>query len=204
MNSVDDSDWPLLVAGVDEVGRGPLAGPVVAAAVILPRGMEIAGLRDSKCLSARQRGALVPIIEQCAIAYGIGFASVTEIDEFNILRATYMAMQRAVAALRVPPELIVVDGNRAPAFAAPALTIIGGDDKVQAISAASVLAKAFRDEQMLSYEQEFPGYHFARHKGYGTPLHLAALTALGPSPLHRVSFAPVRAAACRFDGLFPP
>lgn len=187
--------WPACVAGVDEVGRGPLAGPVVVGAVVLPRGAVIENLRDSKRLSARQRALLVPLITDCALAHAVGMASVEEIDRLNILAATHLAMQRAVAALAMRPELVVVDGNRAPRFACPAVAIIGGDDKVQAISAASVLAKEFRDQLMRDYDTVFPGYDFARHKGYGTAAHVAALTLLGPCAIHRKSFAPVRTAS---------
>lgn len=188
--------WPEIVAGVDEAGRGPLAGPVVVGAVVLPRGTTIANLRDSKRLSARQRALLVPLITDCALAWAVGMASVEEIDRLNILAATLLAMQRAVAALHVRPELVVVDGTSAPRFACPAVTIIGGDDKVLAISAASVLAKEFRDQLMREYDHVFPGYEFTRHKGYGTPAHVAALISLGPCAIHRKSFAPVRDAGC--------
>ena len=187
--------WPEVVAGVDEAGRGPLAGPVVAAAVILRPRAHIAGLRDSKRLSGRQRADLVPRIHRAASAHAIGVASVAEIDQLNILAATMLAMQRAIRGLGVLPELVAVDGNQAPLDVGPCVTIVGGDDKVAAISAASVLAKEYRDRQMTDFDVQYPGYDFARHKGYGTAQHLAVLAALGPSAIHRHSFAPVRAAA---------
>lgn len=183
------------IAGVDEVGRGPLAGPVVAAAVILPVVHGITGLRDSKKLSASARARLDVEIRSVAIAWAIGEASVTEIDRLDILKATFLAMQRAVAALSVRPDRILVDGNRAPAFGLPTDCIVGGDDLVAAISAASILAKQHRDGYMLQLAAHYPAYGFDRHMGYPTPAHLAALAEHGPCAMHRHSFAPVRRAA---------
>lgn len=180
------------LAGVDEAGRGPLAGPVVAAAVILDPHRPIAGLDDSKKLSEKKRDALEPQILAQALAFGIGRADVDEIDARNILQATWLAMRRAVAALAPAADALVVDGNRAPDFGLPTETVVGGDARVPAISAASILAKVSRDREMIALDARFPGYGFAKHKGYGTAEHLAALARLGPSPVHRQSFAPVR------------
>ncbi len=183
------------MAGVDEAGRGPLAGPVVAAAVILDPRRPIPGLRDSKQLAPARREALAGLIASRARAWGVGQASAAEIDHLNILGATLLAMERAVAALRAPPERVLVDGNRAPRLPCAVETVVGGDRRVPAIAAASILAKVFRDAQMQRLEELCPGYGFARHKGYPTREHLAALQRLGPSPYHRLSFGPVRACA---------
>ena len=199
-------DWlntDAAVAGVDEVGRGPLAGDVVAAAVVF-RGTEtIPGLRDSKQLSERQRLTLAPRIRQCALAWAMGRATVAEIDTLNILQASLLAMRRAVEALPIVPEFVLVDGNRCPAWSLPSAAVVGGDALVPAISAASILAKVTRDAEMIEFDQHYPGYGFAANKGYPTSMHLAALRALGASPIHRRSFAPVRAvaaqAAIRFE-----
>ena len=194
-----------LVAGVDEVGRGPLAGPVVAAAVILaPRPLP-RGLTDSKALSAVDRERLDEKIRARALAYAIAEASPEEIDRLNILQASLLAMQRAVAALHLTPAAAWVDGNQAPPLTRPLRTVIGGDGHVPAISAASIIAKVARDRQMVAYDDVYPGYGFAQHKGYGTATHRAAIEAQGVTPIHRRSFAPVaRAAGARqmnFDGL---
>jgi len=183
-----------LTCGVDEAGRGPLAGPVVAAAVILPPGTSLSGLNDSKKLSPRQRERLAEEIRATALAWAVAEASAAEIDEWNILRATLRAMARAVAALPLTPDEVLVDGNQAPALEVPVRTIIGGDALEPAIMAASILAKTHRDARLVALEARHPGYGFARHKGYGTAAHLAALARLGPCPEHRRSFAPVRAA----------
>ena len=180
------------VAGVDEVGRGPLAGPVFAAAVVLHPERPIAGLRDSKALTATQREELAARIRERAFAWALGRAEVQEIDRINILRASLVAMRRAVDALAADVRLVYVDGNIAPALACPTVAVVGGDAKVPAISAASIVAKVARDAEMRTASQCYPGYGFERHKGYATPSHLAALRRLGPSPLHRRSFAPVR------------
>lgn len=182
------------VAGVDEVGRGPLAGPVVAAAVILDPKRPIAGMDDSKRLTAARRTALEPLIQQCAFAWALGRAEVEEVDQLNVLMASMLAMQRAVAALAEVPGHVFVDGNRTPALPCPATAVIGGDGKVAAIAAASILAKVARDREMIEHDSRYPGYGFARHKGYPSAEHLAALMTLGPTPLHRKSFAPVRQA----------
>ncbi len=181
------------VAGVDEVGRGPLAGPVTAAAVILDPARPVIGLRDSKRLTERARDRLAIEIQESAIAFSIAHASVAEIDELNILHASMLAMQRAVETLSAQPQLALIDGNRAPSVVCATQTIIKGDDKVAAISAASVLAKVTRDALMVELAQEWPGYGFEQHKGYGTALHRRKLTELGVTPAHRRSFAPVRA-----------
>ena len=183
-----------LTCGVDEAGRGPLAGPVVAAAVILPPGTSLSGLNDSKKLSPRQRERLAAEIRATALAWAVAEASAAEIDEWNILRATLRAMARAVAALPLTPDEVLVDGNQAPALEVPVRTIIGGDALEPAIMAASILAKTHRDARLVALEARHPGYGFAKHKGYGTAAHLAALARLGPCPEHRRSFAPVRAA----------
>lgn len=184
---------PALPAGVDEVGRGPLAGPVIAAAVVF-RGGGPDGLRDSKKLTARRRQALTEEIKATALSWSLGRAEVAEIDRLNILRASHLAMQRAVAALAVRPDIVLVDGNLLPRFECPALAIVGGDDRVPAISAASIIAKVARDAEMAELAARYPGYGFEQHKGYGTAAHLAALAHLGPCVLHRRSFAPVRKA----------
>ena len=177
-----------MICGVDEAGRGPLAGPVCAAAVILPPNTDIPGLNDSKKLSDKKRRELYPIIKEQAIAYGIAFADHNEIDEINILQATYLAMERAINQLQVKPELALIDGNRAKDFGIPVETVIHGDSLSASIAAASVLAKVTRDDYMLQMAEEYPGYDFEIHKGYGTKAHYAALTAHGPSPIHRMSF----------------
>jgi ribonuclease HII len=177
-----------IICGVDEAGRGPLAGPVCAAAVILPANVEIPGLNDSKKLSDKKRRELYPIIKEKAIAYGIAFADHKEIDEINILQATYLAMERAISQLSVKPELALIDGNRAKDFGIPVETVVHGDSLSASIAAASVLAKVTRDDYMLEMAQTYPGYDFEIHKGYGTKAHYAALTQLGASPIHRMSF----------------
>ena len=177
-----------LICGVDEAGRGPLAGPVCAAAVILPPNLDIPGLNDSKKLTDKRRRELFPIIKEQAIAYGIGFASHEEIDQINILQATYLAMERAMAALSVKPELALIDGNRAKDFGLPVETVVKGDSRSASIAAASILAKVTRDDLMLQAAEEYPQYQFEIHKGYGTKAHYAALTAHGPSPIHRMPF----------------
>ena len=189
-------DWAPrgLVAGVDEAGRGPLAGPVVAAAVILDDARPIAGLADSKRLSARQRDRLHDLICAQALCCSVAMASEEEIDRYNILQATLLAMRRAVDGLRLRPARVLVDGNRLPSLDVLAEAVVGGDAKVAAISAASILAKVRRDRLCDELDQRFPAYGFARHKGYGTPEHLDALKRLGPTQAHRRSFAPVREA----------
>lgn len=179
------------LAGVDEVGRGPLAGPVVTAAVILDPARPVAGLADSKRLTAARREALAEEIKASALAWALGRAEVAEIDDINIYQATLLAMQRAVAALPVSAEAVLVDGNRAPVFACPAEAVVGGDGRVPAISAASILAKVARDEEMVALHQRWPQYGFDRHKGYGTARHLAAIREHGVLAEHRRSFAPV-------------
>lgn len=186
-----------LIAGVDEVGRGPLAGPVVVAAVILDPAQPIAGLADSKALTPTQREALSQTIRERALAWALGRAEVEEIDAINILQATLLAMQRAVAALNHAPELALVDGNRAPALSCRVQTVVKGDATVPAISAASIVAKVARDAEMCVWDERYPGYGFARHKGYPTPDHLQALDRLGVCPIHRRSFAPVLARLSR-------
>lgn len=184
-------DTPGLVAGVDEAGRGPLCGPVVAAAVILNDKMPIVGLADSKKLTALRRERLYDEILAKALCCSIAQASATEIDELNILQATMLAMQRAVQGLRLKPNKVLVDGNRLPRLDMLAEAIVGGDAVVPAISAASILAKVTRDRLLMDLHQKHPGYGFDRHKGYGTAEHLAALQSLGPLSEHRKSFAPV-------------
>ena len=180
------------VAGVDEVGRGPLAGPVVTAAVILDPERPIAGLADSKVLSEKRREALFDEIKEKAKAWAIGRAEVEEIDELNILQATMLAMQRAVAGLNISPNHVLVDGNRCPDLPCSSEAIIKGDGTVPAISAASIIAKVTRDREMQIMDAEYPGYGLAGHKGYPTKAHIAALQELGVTPIHRRSFAPVR------------
>jgi ribonuclease HII len=191
--------WPTepATAGVDEAGRGPWAGPVVAAAVILPSRPVIRGLDDSKKLSPDRREALARLIRTEAVAWGLGWASAAEIDEINILQATYLAMRRALQALAVAPQHVRVDGNRLPPtadvpFQATWEAVIGGDGKDAAIAAASILAKTARDAYMIDADRQFPGYGFADHKGYGTARHRQALDTLGLTPLHRRSFEPVK------------
>lgn len=177
-----------IVCGVDEAGRGPLAGPVCAAAVILPADEEIPGLNDSKKLSDKKRRELYPIIKEKAVAYGIAFADHSEIDGINILQATYLAMERALTQLKVRPDIALIDGNRAKDFGLPVQTVVKGDSLSASIAAASVLAKVTRDDFMLEMAEKYPGYGFEIHKGYGTKAHYAALEALGPSPIHRMTF----------------
>ena len=176
------------ICGIDEAGRGPLAGPVCAAAVILPEGLEIPGLNDSKKLTDKKRRELFPIIEGQALAYGIGWASQEEIDDINILQATFLAMSRAVEQLNIRPDLALVDGNRAPTLDLPVETVVKGDSLSSSIAAASVLAKVSRDDVMLRMAEEYPGYGFEVHKGYGTKAHYEALRTFGPSPIHRRTF----------------
>lgn len=183
---------PITTAGVDEVGRGPLAGPVVAAAVILPPVHPIQGLRDSKRLTEKQRERLADEIQKYALAFALGRAEVSEIDQLNILQASLLAMQRAVLSLPFAPQQVVVDGPHAPKIPYPVTAIIRGDQSVPAISAASILAKVNRDREMKEMDRKYPGYGFAAHKGYPTRLHLAALQQLGITPIHRRSFAPVK------------
>ena len=183
---------PLGLCGVDEAGRGPLAGPVVAAAVMLDPARPIDGLRDSKKLSARARERLADAIRERAAAWCVAEASVAEIDRLNILHATMLAMQRAVAGLARAPDDVWVDGNRCPDWAWRSQAVVKGDDKVAAIAAASILAKTSRDQFMCRLHEEFPAYGFAKHMGYGTAAHLAALQAHGACPQHRKSFAPVK------------
>jgi len=181
----------MLIAGVDEAGRGPLAGPVYAAAVILDPARPIAGLRDSKALSAAQRERLAVEIRACSLAWAVAAANVEEIDALNILQATLLAMRRAVEALAPAPAQALIDGNRIPRLPCPARAIIRGDRDVASISAASILAKTARDALLLELHSFYPAYGFAQNKGYGTKEHLAALARYGPCPAHRRSFAPV-------------
>ena len=176
------------VCGVDEAGRGPLAGPVIAAAVILPLGLELPGLADSKKLGAKQREALFEVITNSAMAYAIGEAAVEEIDRLNILEATYLAMNRAVAGLGMRPELCLIDGNRAAGIQYNSQCVVGGDGKCASIAAASILAKVRRDRLMLDLHHTYPQYDFARHKGYPTKAHYEALDTHGPSIHHRQTF----------------
>lgn len=186
-NEIYDSGLSPL-CGVDEAGRGPLAGPVCAAAVILPRGAVIEGLNDSKKLSEKRREALYDEIVESAIAFGIAFASVEEIEEKNILEATFLAMNRAIEQLSVVPALALIDGNRSKGIVLPSRCVIGGDGKCADIAAASILAKVTRDRYMLEMAEKYPQYGFERHKGYGTAAHYAAIREFGPSPIHRMSF----------------
>ena len=185
-------DLPGLIAGVDEAGRGPLAGPVVAAAVMLDDLQPIEGLNDSKLLTSRQRDRLYDEIRAKALCLCVAQASVEEIDRLNILQATLLAMSRAVEGLRLRPQRVVVDGNRLPRLAMPAQAIVGGDAKINAIAAASIVAKVFRDRICLTMHEQHPLYGFHDHKGYATKAHLAALRMHGASELHRRSYAPVR------------
>ncbi len=192
------------VAGLDEVGRGPLAGPVVAAAVILPRGFVHAEIKDSKLLSPKQRDRLAPLIQQQAESWGLGVVEVDEIDRINILQASLLAMVKALDALKTPPDCLLIDGNQpipAKLFhgsrwstmaSVYQQTIVKGDQLCLSIAAASIVAKVARDEMMVGFDRQFPEYGFAGHKGYGSAAHLAALRRHGPSPIHRKSFAPVR------------
>ena len=177
-----------IICGVDEAGRGPLAGPVCAAAVILPMGLEIPGLTDSKKLTDKKRRELFPVIKKQAIAYGIGLASHEEIDEINILQATYLAMERALAQLSVRPDIALIDGNRAKDFGLPVKTIIKGDSLSMNIAAASILAKVTRDDLMLEMAEKYPEYGFEVHKGYGTKAHYEALRTHGAAAIHRKTF----------------
>ena len=184
-----ESEIPFdLICGVDEAGRGPLAGPVCAAAVILPKGLVIPGLNDSKKLSDKRRRELFPIIQQEAVSFGFAFASQEEIDEINILQATFLAMRRAMERLTVRPSIALIDGNRETDFGVPCKTVIKGDSLSANIAAASVLAKVTRDNWMMEAAEKYPGYGFEIHKGYGTKAHYAALEKLGPCPIHRRSF----------------
>tara|TARA_B110000046_G_scaffold184604_1_gene223538 strand:+ start:8760 stop:9371 length:612 start_codon:yes stop_codon:yes gene_type:complete len=180
------------LAGVDEVGRGPLAWDVVTAAVILPADHGIEGLTDSKALSARQRENLYKDIISRAQCWCVGRATVAEIDRFNILQATLMAMRRAVIGLKIQPDYVAVDGNRLPQWEYKGEAVVKGDGRVEVISAASIIAKVVRDAEMKAMDAKYPGYGFAKNKGYGTAQHLEALQRIGPSPIHRRSFAPVR------------
>ena len=177
-----------ILCGVDEAGRGPLAGPVCAAAVVLPRGLEIPGLNDSKKLSEKRREALYDVIISSAMAYGIAFADVEEIERLNILHATFLAMNRAIAQLSVRPELALIDGNRDSDIEVPSRCIVKGDSRCADIAAASILAKVTRDRYMIKMAEQYPQYGFEQHKGYGTKPHYAALREHGASPLHRMSF----------------
>jgi len=181
-----------LVAGVDEVGCGPLAGPVVAVAVILDPQIKIRGINDSKILSQKQREALFPIIQKQCLAWAVGRAEVCEIDAINILQARLLAMQRAVAGLTLEPSKVLVDGNCCPLLPYPAEAIIKGDRKIPVISAASILAKVIRDDEMVAYDHIYPLYGFAKHKGYGTHEHLDAITKYGITKIHRCSFQPIK------------
>lgn len=176
------------VCGIDEAGRGPLAGPVCAAAVLLPEGLVIDGLNDSKKLSEKKRELLFPVIEENALAFGIGFADEKEIDEINILQATFLAMRRAFDAMQRRCDYVLVDGNRMPPMPVPGETVVKGDAKSPSIAAASILAKVSRDRVMLEYAKQYPEYQFEKHKGYGTKAHVEALHAFGPSPIHRRTF----------------
>lgn len=185
-------EGPRVICGVDEAGRGPLAGPVCAAAVILPPELDVEqtlpGLNDSKKLSDQKRRELFEKIRNCAVAYGIAYASQEEIDEINILQATFLAMGRAVDSLGLKPDVALVDGNRAPELGIPVQTIVKGDSLSASIAAASILAKVSRDDLMLRMAEEYPQYSFEIHKGYGTKRHYAALSQFGPCPIHRRTF----------------
>lgn len=186
-NEIYDSGVKLL-CGVDEAGRGPLAGPVCAGAVILPRGLEIEGLNDSKKLTEKKREALFDVICEKSVAWGVAFASVEEIEELNILNATYLAMNRAIEKLPVHPELAIIDGNRAAGVNIENRCVVKGDSKCADIAAASILAKVSRDRYMLEMAEKYPEYRFEKHKGYGTKLHYETIRQYGPSPIHRLSF----------------
>lgn len=177
-----------LVCGVDEAGRGPLAGPVCAAAVILPPNLHIPGLNDSKKLSDKKRREIFPLIKDQAIAYGIAFADHSEIDSVNILQATYLAMERAIAQLRIKPDYALIDGNRAKDFGLPVKTVVHGDSLSASIAAASILAKVTRDDYMVQIAKTYPDYKFEVHKGYGTKAHYEALDRFGPCAIHRMTF----------------
>ena len=176
------------ICGVDEAGRGPLAGPVCAAAVILPANLDIPGLNDSKKLSDKRRRELFPVIKEKAIAYSIAMVDHAQIDEINILQATYLAMERAINGLKIKPDIALIDGNRAKDFGVPVKTVVHGDSLSANIAAASVLAKVTRDDYMLEIAQTYPGYGFEIHKGYGTKAHYEALTKMGPCSIHRMTF----------------
>ena len=176
------------MCGIDEAGRGPLAGPVYAAAVVLPDGLLIEGLNDSKKLTPKKRDVLFDIIKEEAVEYGIGIATPEEIDSLNILQATFLAMNRAVQELATPPDFALVDGNRDPELGIPTETVIKGDSLSMSIAAASILAKVSRDRYMLEMAEKYPEYHFEKHKGYGTKLHYETLAEYGPSPIHRKTF----------------
>lgn len=182
----------MLIAGVDEVGRGPLAGPVVSAAVILPAEHGIEGLTDSKKLSAKRREQLAELIQSRALCWALGRAEVEEIDQINILQASLLSMQRAVEALEVVPDKVLVDGNKLPALSMPAEAIVKGDLTVECISAASIIAKVSRDHEMQTAAMEYPHYGFDKHMGYPTAMHLSALQTHGICPIHRKSYAPVQ------------
>ncbi len=191
MWEIEDScyaDGVNVICGVDEAGRGPLAGPVCASAVILPAHLDIPGLTDSKKLTDKKRRELFPVIQEQAIAWGISMASCEEIDEINILQATFLAMQRALEQLNVRPDLVLIDGNRAKDFGLPVKTVVKGDSLSMNIAAASILAKVTRDDWMIRMAQTYPQYAFDIHKGYGTKAHYAALTEFGPCPIHRKTF----------------
>ena len=177
-----------VICGVDEAGRGPLAGPVVAAACILPDGYVIDGLNDSKKLSEKKRDKLFDIIIENAVDYSIAMASVEEIEEINILNAAMHAMRRAIDGLKIKPDLALIDGNTSRGFTLPTKTVVGGDAKSPSIAAASILAKVTRDRMYYEFDQEFPEYGFAKHKGYGTKIHIEAIKAYGVTPIHRPSF----------------
>ncbi len=179
------------IAGIDEAGRGPLAGPVVAAVCILPEGCSFRGLNDSKQVAEADRERLYEeIIEQCD--YAIGISDALEIDRFNILKATFFAMGRALSQLKIPPDLILVDGHLSPSFGILTVPLVGGDAKSYSIAAASILAKVTRDRLMIKYHEQFPQYGFSTHKGYGTPEHLEAIKTYGPCAIHRMSFQPIK------------
>lgn len=188
MWEIEDSLGLNVICGVDEAGRGPLAGPVCAAAVILPKHLQIPGLTDSKKLSDKKRRELFPVIQQQAIAYGIGLASEAEIDEINILQATFLAMRRALGQLSIRPEIALIDGNRETDFGLPVKTVVKGDSLSANIAAASILAKVTRDTMMVELAEQYPEYGFEIHKGYGTKAHYEALRTYGPCPIHRKSF----------------
>ena len=188
MWEIEDSLGLQVICGVDEAGRGPLAGPVCAAAVILPNHLQIPGLTDSKKLTDKKRRELFPAIQEQAIAYGIGLASEGEIDEINILQATFLAMRRALDQLRVRPEIALIDGNRETDFGLPVKTVVKGDSLSANIAAASILAKVTRDNIMVELAQKYPEYGFEIHKGYGTRAHYEALRTYGPCPIHRKTF----------------
>lgn len=188
MWEIEDSLGLHIICGVDEAGRGPLAGPVCAAAVILPEHLQIPGLTDSKKLTDKKRRELFPVIQEQAVAYGIGLASEQEIDEINILQATFLAMRRALDQLSVRPEIALIDGNRETDFGLPVKTVVKGDSLSANIAAASILAKVTRDNLMVELAQQYPEYGFEIHKGYGTKAHYEALRTYGPCPIHRKTF----------------